>query len=437
MKTKLLLVLFMFGSQVFFAQQRTCGVDEAMQTIMNDPIQRAAYLEGKARFEEEYQRLLTNLNRNGNAVNSTNAITRVPIAVHYTTSSTSLATATSGTNLTLRNCLIALAQTQINILNADYNATNTDLTLWTNPTTGASQYFPGVNVGDMDIQFELATQNHPPGSGLVEGQPAVTFGYNFGSGQNLDANWAGYFNIIIRSLSGGILGFSPLGPQLSGYGVTIDNNYFSSGTGCSGTGSGNITPTAPFNKGRTLTHEMGHYFRLDHTFISCDGSNCATSGDRVCDTPQTDTETYECPAADATFSTCTGEQVMTMNYMDYTNDACMYMFSAGQATRMTAWLNTVRSQIKQNALSNNSFVKNNFSIYPNPNKGEFTIQFKELSADYSVEVFDVTGRVVFENFYNQNAELSQKISIQNPTSGVYFVNIKSGNSIVTNKIIIE
>jgi hypothetical protein len=113
------------------------------------------------------------------------------------------------------------------------------------------------------------------------------------------------------------------------------------------------------------------------------------------------------------------------------------MFSAGQATRMTAWLNTVRSQIRPNALSNNSFVKNNFSIYPNPNKGEFTIQFKELSADYSVEVFDVTGRVVFENFYNQNAELSQKISIQNPTSGVYFVNIKSGNSIVTNKIIIE
>jgi hypothetical protein len=182
---------------------------------------------------------------------------------------------------------------------------------------------------------------------------------------------------------------------------------------------------------------MGHYFRLDHTFISCDGSNCATSGDRVCDTPQTDTETYECPAADATFSSCTGEQVMTMNYMDYTNDACMYMFSAGQATRMTAWLNTVRSQIRPNALSNNSFVKNNFSLYPNPNKGEFTIQFKELSADYSVEVFDVTGRVVFENFYNQNAELSQKISIQNPTSGVYFVNIKSGNSIVTNKIIIE
>ena len=108
----------------------------------------------------------------------------------------------------------------------------------------------------MDIQFELATQNHPPGSGLVEGQPAVTFGYNFGSGQNLDANWAGYFNIIIRSLSGGILGFSPLGPQLSGYGVTIDNNYFSSGTGCSGTGSG-----------RTSAHDLPA--NLGECVISC------------------------------------------------------------------------------------------------------------------------------------------------------------------------
>jgi hypothetical protein len=437
MKTRLLLFFGLIMVQSLFAQQRTCGVHEATQAVLNDPTQSAIYLENKARFEEEYQRVLSNLNRTNNVTNAANAITRIPVAVHYTTSSASLATATSGTNLNLRNCLIALAQTQINILNADYNATNADLNLWTNSQTGASQFFPGVGVGDMDIQFEIATQNHPLGSGLAEGQPAVTFGYNFGAGQNRDANWTGYFNIVVRSLSGGILGFSPLGPPLNGFAVTIDNNYFSSGTGCSGTGSGSVIPTAPFNRGRTLTHEFGHFFNLEHTFDGCDGANCASSGDSVCDTPQTDTETYECPAANATFSTCTGEQVLTMNYMDYTNDACMYMFTAGQASRMTAWLNTVRSQIRPNALSDNNFVKNNFKIYPNPNKGTFTIEFKELLTDYAVEVFDITGRVVFENNYNQNADLSQNVVLQNTTRGVYFVNIKTGNTIVTNKIIVE
>jgi hypothetical protein len=430
MKTKLLVVLFMLCSQVFFAQQRTCGVDEAMQTIMSDPIQRAVYLEGKARFEEEYQRLLTNFNRNGNETNSIATITRIPIAIHYQNVTSSPSTA-------LKTCLTNLAQTQINILNADYNATNTDLTLWNNPTTGASQYFPGVNIGDMDIQFELATQNHPAGFNLVNGEPAITFGYDFGGANDIDSAWAGYFNIVVRTITQGWLGFSPLPGDMSGRAVTIDRRYFSSGTGC-GSGATGVTPTAPFNKGRTLTHEFGHYFSLDHTFVSCDGSNCATSGDRVCDTPTTAAPTYQCPSPDATYdATCAGELVQTMNYMDYTNDACMYMFSAGQATRMTAWLNTVRSQIRQNALSNSNFVKNNFSIYPNPNKGEFTIQFKELLADFAVEVFDVTGRVVFEKTYNQNSELSQNIVIQNPTRGVYFANIKSGNNIITNKIIIE
>jgi hypothetical protein len=438
MKSKLLTLLVVLSSQAFFAQQRTCGVREATQAMLNNPIHRAVYLEEKARFEQEYQRLLNTANRNANTTNATNVVTRVPIAVHYTTSSSALATATSGVNLNLKNCLIALAQTQINILNADYNATNTDLNLWTNTTTGASQFFPGIDAGSMGIQFELATQNHPASSGLTNGQPAVTFGYNFGNGSNFDSAWAGYFNIIIRNLGGGTLGFSPLPGSLSqGFGVTIDNNFFSSGAGCSGTGSGGVVPTAPFNRGRTLTHEMGHFFNLDHTFVECDGTNCATSGDRVCDTPATSTETYGCPAADATFTDCTGELSLTMNYMDYTNDACMYMFTAGQVTRMNARLNVIRSTIRQGTLSNDTFVKNNFTLYPNPNKGTFTLQFKELLTNYAIEVFDVTGRVVFENNYNQNSELTQNIAIPNPSRGVYFVNVKSGDVIVTNKIIVD
>jgi hypothetical protein len=82
-------------------------------------------------------------------------------------------------------------------------------------------------------------------------------------------------------------------------------------------------------------------------------------------------------------------------------------------------------------------VKNNFNIFPNPNNGTFTIRFNDLSDDYSVEVFDISGRIVFEDYYTQSSNLEQTISIDKPSSGVYFVNVKSGSSIITEKIIIK
>jgi len=60
-----------------------------------------------------------------------------------------------------------------------------------------------------------------------------------------------------------------------------------------------------------------------------------------------------------------------------------------------------------------------------------------LSNDYSVEVFDVSGRIVFENYYTLSSNLSQDITLDKPSSGLYFVNVKSGSSITTEKIIVK
>ena len=380
---------------------------------MNDPAQRAAYLEQQSKFEAELQKIATN--RSGN---STNAVIRIPVAVHFPSVSTTS---------TIKACFRTLAQSQINILNADYNATNADVSNY----AADAAYYPGTNVGSMQVEFVLATQNHPAGTGLVNGDLAVTFGTDFLSNADSDSTWAGYMNLVCRNAGTGILGYSPLGGSPgAGQTVVIARAAFGSGSGCTG-----YVPGAPYNLGRTLTHELGHFFNLDHTFAGCGTSNCNTSGDRVCDTPATDTESYECPAAGDVLG-CT-DYSLTMNYMDYVNDACMYMFTAGQATRMLAYYNAIASQFTTTALANEEFLQASFNIYPNPSKGSFNIEFKDFVNNYSVEVFDVTGKTIYENNFDQSSNLVQAINLQNTTSGVYFINVKSDKGIVTKKLVIE
>lgn len=426
MKTKLLLLLFVVT--ISFGQQRTCGTDAYMEKMLSNPEMKQQYLELQKQFESELERL-TNAqqNRNGNATFSTNALVRIPVAIHYPS-------VVNSSPESVKSCLRLLAQKQVAILNADYNATNSDLSLW----TAASIYYPGVNIGDMDVSWEIATQNHPTSSGLSNGTLAVTFGTNFLSNADSDSEWSGYCNLVVRNISGGILGYSPLaGSPSQGMTVVIDNNAFGATMTGSPTSCSGYVPGAPYNLGRTLTHELGHFFNLYHTFQSCTNTNCATQGDRVCDTPPLGTPTYSCPS-DGTVAGCDGTTpALTMNYMDYTNDACMYMFTAGQVTRILAWYNTISSQLLTNVLANNDFVKNNFSIAPNPNKGIFSIQLSETIDNYTVVIMDALGREIFNAEYNQTSDLVQNIQLDNALSGMYFVTIQSKGAQITKKIIIE
>lgn len=91
---------------------------------------------------------------------------------------------------------------------------------------------------------------------------------------------------------------------------------------------------------RTLTHEVGHHLNLYHTFegMSCSESSCSTQGDLVCDTPPT-IQSTNCSSP-----ACGGTQQVE-NYMDYTGESCIDMFSSGQTTRMRACLSGVRNEL--------------------------------------------------------------------------------------------
>ena len=214
-------------------------------------------------------------------------------------------------------CLIALAQSQIDILNNDFQGVNVDIS---NRIDTDSDQFPGVDYGETCIEFCLASNNHPSGYGLIEGEPAVTINTTSG---DFDNNWSGYINIWVRNITA--LGYSPLGGSGNGDGVVIDDAAFGEGAGCNG-----FVPNAPYNLGRTLTHELGHYLNLDHIW----GNGCG-SDDSIADTPDSSEEYYGCPSGYP--STCNSTD-MYMNYMDYVNDLCMYMFSAGQATVMENYI---------------------------------------------------------------------------------------------------
>lgn len=211
-----------------------------------------------------------------------------------------------------QNVSQAQLQSQIDVLNEDYAGTNADHNL--------TNTYSSVKAGDIGVRFVL--------SNVVRKSTTKTSWTTNDAMKK--ANQGGIaptsptttLNIWVCNLSGGILGYAQFpGGSSATDGVVLDDNA----TGRTGTAA------APFNKGRTATHEVGHWLNLRHIW-----GDATCGNDQVSDTPLHNAANFGCPAA-GHLSTCTGTPVeMTMNYMDYTDDACMYMFSLGQRTRMLA-----------------------------------------------------------------------------------------------------
>lgn len=216
------------------------------------------------------------------------------------------------------NISLAQIQSQIDVLNEDYGATNSDVT-----RTPAN--FTGVLAGNTKIHFTLETV-------VRKSTTKKSWGTNdamkkSSSGGINPTSPTTKLNLWACTLGGGILGYAQFpGGSSATDGVVILNQAFGSRAKYPG---GYYTST--YDLGRTATHEVGHWFNLRHIW-----GDATCGNDQVGDTPLHNTANYGCPAAGHK-STCTGTPVeMTMNYMDYTDDACMYMFSAGQKTRMQA-----------------------------------------------------------------------------------------------------
>lgn len=203
-------------------------------------------------------------------------------------------------------------QSQINILNQDFTATNSDF--GSIPTE-----FSGV-AANIDITFELIKINRKATNKTSWGtRDTMKKSKQGGIDPTSPSNT---LNLWACKIGGGILGYAQFpGGSSSTDGVVIDSFYF----GLSGTAS------YPYNLGRTATHEVGHWMNLRHIWGD---SSCGN--DLVSDTPIHQTANYGAPTYPYASTCLPAHNEMTMNYMDYTDDRGMYMFTSGQKDRMTA-----------------------------------------------------------------------------------------------------
>ncbi|MDX1908297.1 MAG: M43 family zinc metalloprotease [Bacteroidia bacterium] len=255
------------------------------------------------RFTAEYVR------EHGHA--SARVVRTIPVVVHvvYNTAS--------------ENISDAQILSQIAVLNKDFRRLNTDANnTW-------------AQAADSEIEFCLATvdPNGNATTGITRTSTTRTsFSYTndyvkFTAQGGKDA-WPrdSYLNLWVCDLGSGLLGYAQFpGGAAATDGVVCDYLYFGT-TGVA---------TAPFNLGRTATHEVGHWLNLYHIWGD-DGTSCTAGSDQVADTPNQADENYGCPSG-AIISCSNGPAGdMYQNYMDYTDDACMNLFTAGQAARMQA-----------------------------------------------------------------------------------------------------
>lgn len=417
---KILLFVALFSLNNVYSQHNKCNTMTNWEKAKQQDPQTETR---NAELEERIQQWISSSSTNRSAA----AVITIPVVVHVIY------------NANEENISEAQINSQIAILNTDFRKMNADLLASTHA------FYPVV--ADAEIEFVLAKRD-PNGASTTGITRTFTDSVGFAAIDNEKFtatggkdNWdpTKYLNLWVANLdmTDGTLGYaafpSDLATEPGKDGVVIDFRAFGN-VGTAGTGGFGVN-----NAGRTAVHEVGHWLNLRHIWGD------ATCGDDfVADTPPHEKDNYDCP----TFPHNVGSQCnpgangeMFMNYMDYVDDGCMNMFTAGQVTRMKAALSTARVGITNSnggeevSISSVEFDNLKLDIYPNPANGIVNIKVNSSNVEsLEVKVYSITGQLIqSENVKNAN---NLSIDMSNEKVGVYFATVTIDGYSIVKKIMI-
>lgn len=301
------IIIICFISNIVLSQVERCGYDD----IKTEYLTKYPYLKQKLNNQEIY--IYNNIIKK-----QTHDIYTIPVVIHILYNNNN------------ENISDAQIISQINILNEDFRRLNIDTI---NTPNDFEQY-----AADCQIEFCLASRD--PENNITNGitrthTNELSFNitdkkiyYDSLGGKNA-WNTNKYLNIWVGNINN-LAGYStfPGFPFEEEDGVIIHYEYF-----------GNMgTVQFPFNKGRTTTHEVGHWLNLIHIW-----GDMTCGDDFINDTPIQETPNFGCPAHP--HPSCNNNGDMFQNYMDYSNDGCMNLFTLGQKNRMRTTLDSIRNQL--------------------------------------------------------------------------------------------
>ncbi|MFL9845475.1 T9SS type A sorting domain-containing protein [Flavobacterium rhizosphaerae] len=451
-KSITLAVLLLLGAANTYAQQarvfgRVADVNPENGIIRCATNQYEEYLQEKypkRETREEFEVWLQDKiqKRRGQKLNgqSDDGVYVIPVVVHVIHDGDPV-----GVN---ENISDAQVMAQIEVLNQDYRR-----------AFGTPGYNNNVVGADIGIEFCLA-QVDPygdPTNGIdrVNLEEAIWPNEEIIDSQvKPDTQWNPnqYFNIWVVNFGNNsqLLGYAQfpnssnlndlpnyMGPA-STDGVVIGYKYF----GSSSLAGGNYA--APFDKGRTATHEIGHCFGLYHTWGNSNTSNCNVNAadsfkDYCPDTPVSAEANYGCSPNDSCPLSLGSD--MIQNYMDYTNDACMNIFTQDQKERILTVLqyaqrraSLLNSNVCQPVAGREDFeLLNGINVYPNPAQDLLNISVSNGELPDSYVIYNSLGQVMA----NVKVETTSNLGVNTASysNGLYFIKISKGSQTKTIKFI--
>ncbi len=395
--------IYLFIALSFLAlkgfNQGRCGFDEIYEQLSRSP----EFLVEKQRIDRLYKQ---------NPHQKSETVFIVPTVIHVVYKNT------------IENVSLAQIQSQLDILNEDFRKLNSD-------TTNVEANF---SVADVRIEFCLARRD-PDGNvttGITRTSTIIDNVCDINSTQyyQLAPIWDPdrYLNIWVCDINDVVAGyaFPPNEIEKARDGLVVQFENFGN-TG---------TVQAPYDQGRTATHELGHWFNLFHPWGNGISPSCSLD-DEVADTPNQEVIYNGCPNLPK--SSC-GTKDMLSNFMGYVDDNCMGNFTEGQKSRMRTTLVNIRSSLLLSkgcltvGIVENEF-QNNILVYPIPADDILFIEmpfFAERQSD--LKVYNLSGKL--QQIQAKEGKNGYQLLVKKLPNGVYFLRMQKEGKVAIKKIIV-